>query len=96
MSVWWNENATGHRQSRRLLECTNDNVLLQFIQEPTRRGATLELVFTNKEGLEGKSRSAWVAVGMKILSAMRSVHRNFTALDFRDLPWDKAKRDPKR
>ncbi|GAB0179267.1 hypothetical protein GRJ2_000392000 [Grus japonensis] len=40
-------------QSRRFLECVDDNFLLQVIEEPTRRGAMLDLVPTNKEGLVG-------------------------------------------
>lgn len=31
----------------------------------------------------GHSRAAWAAVAMKILSAMRRVHRKFTTVDFR-------------
>ncbi|GAB0182896.1 hypothetical protein GRJ2_000754900 [Grus japonensis] len=49
----WRDNTAGHKQSRRFLECTDDNFLLQVIEEPTRRGAMLDLVLTNKEGLVG-------------------------------------------
>ncbi|GAB0192668.1 hypothetical protein GRJ2_001732100 [Grus japonensis] len=45
------DNAAGHKQSRRFLECIDDNFLLQVIKEPTRRGAMLDLVLTSKEGL---------------------------------------------
>ncbi|GAB0210292.1 cAMP-dependent protein kinase inhibitor alpha [Grus japonensis] len=37
------DNTAGHKQSRRFLECIDDNVLLQAIEEPTRRGAMLDL-----------------------------------------------------
>ena len=43
----------GHKQSRRFLECSDDNFLLQVIEEATRRGAVLDVVLTNKEGLVG-------------------------------------------
>jgi len=51
--VCWRDNTAGYRQSRRFLECVDDNFLLQVIEEPTRRGAMLDLVLTNKEGWVG-------------------------------------------
>ncbi|MCQ4021281.1 hypothetical protein FK520_27165, partial [Klebsiella pneumoniae] len=51
--ICWRDNTAGHRQSRRFLECVDDNFLLQAIEEPTRRGAMLDLVLTNREGLVG-------------------------------------------
>ncbi|GAB0185305.1 hypothetical protein GRJ2_000995800 [Grus japonensis] len=47
------DNTAGHKQSRRFLECVDDNFFLQVTEEPTRRGAMLDLVLTNKEGLVG-------------------------------------------
>ncbi|PKU28440.1 rna-directed dna polymerase from mobile element jockey-like [Limosa lapponica baueri] len=47
----WRDNTAGHKQSRRFLECTDDNFFLQVMEEPMRRGAMLDLVLTNKEGL---------------------------------------------
>ena len=38
-------------QSRRFLQSINDNFLIQVVEEPTRKGALLDLVLTNKEGL---------------------------------------------
>ncbi|GAB0177907.1 mitochondrial enolase superfamily member 1 [Grus japonensis] len=49
----WRDNAAEHKQSRKFLECVNDNFLLQVTEEPTRRGALLDLVLSNKEGLVG-------------------------------------------
>ncbi|KAF1441782.1 hypothetical protein FQV07_0011647, partial [Pygoscelis papua] len=46
----WRDNTAGHKW---FLECVNDNFLLQVVEEPTRRGAVLDLVLTNKEGLVG-------------------------------------------
>ncbi|KAK4806171.1 hypothetical protein QYF61_001094 [Mycteria americana] len=38
-------------QSRRFLERVADNFLTQLVREPTREGAPLDLLFTNREGL---------------------------------------------
>ena len=46
---WW-DNTELHKQSRRFLECIHDNFLLQVTNEPTRAGAVLDLVLTNKGG----------------------------------------------
>ncbi|GAB0180032.1 hypothetical protein GRJ2_000468500 [Grus japonensis] len=51
--ICWRDNTAGQKQSRKFLECINDNFVLQVIEEPTRRGAMLDLVLTNKEGLIG-------------------------------------------
>jgi len=37
-------------QCRRFLQSINDNFLMQMVEEPTRRGALLDLVLMNKEG----------------------------------------------
>jgi len=47
------DNTARRKQSRRFLECIDGNFLLQVIDEPTRTGAMLGLVLTNKEGLVG-------------------------------------------
>ncbi|GAB0203140.1 hypothetical protein GRJ2_002779600 [Grus japonensis] len=52
-NICWRDNAAGHKQSRRFRECIDRNFLLQVTEEPTRRGAMLDLVFTNKEGMLG-------------------------------------------
>jgi len=51
--ICWRDNTAGHKQSRRFLECVEDIFLLQVMEEPTGRGAMLDLVLTNKEGLVG-------------------------------------------
>ncbi|KAF1424440.1 hypothetical protein FQV24_0004339, partial [Spheniscus mendiculus] len=43
--ICWRDNTAGHKQSGRFLECV--------VEEPTRRGAMLDLVLANKEGLVG-------------------------------------------
>jgi len=51
--ICWRDNTARHKHSRRFLECIEDNFLLQVTEEPTRRGAMLDLVLINKEGLVG-------------------------------------------
>ncbi|GAB0208907.1 hypothetical protein GRJ2_003356400 [Grus japonensis] len=88
--ICWRDNTAGHKQSRRFLECVNDNFLLQVTEEPTRRGAMLDLVLPNKEGLVGNVKlkgslgcSDHEMVEFKILRAARRAHSNLTTLDFR-------------
>ena len=40
-----------HIQSRRFLPSTDENILTQVVEEPTRRGVLLDLVLTNKNRL---------------------------------------------
>ena len=88
--ICWRDNTAGHKQSRRFLECVDDNFLLQVTEEPTRRGAMLDLVLTNKEGLVGNVKlrgslgcSHHEIVEFKILRAPRRAHNKLTTLDFR-------------
>ncbi|GAB0209884.1 hypothetical protein GRJ2_003454100 [Grus japonensis] len=85
----WRDNAAEHKQSRKFLECVDDNFLLQVTEEPTRRGATLDLVLTNKEGLVGDVKlkgslgcSDHEMVEFRILRAARRAHSKLTTLDF--------------
>ncbi|PKU47352.1 dtw domain-containing protein 2 [Limosa lapponica baueri] len=84
------DNTAGHEQSRKLLECVNDNFLLQVIEEPTRKDATLDFVLANKEWLLGNMKlkgsfdcSDHEMVEFKILRVVRRAHRYLTTLDFR-------------
>jgi len=52
VDICWTYN-TERKQSRRFLECVEDHFLMQLVSEPTRGGASLELLFTNREGLVG-------------------------------------------
>ncbi|PKU34102.1 rna-directed dna polymerase from mobile element jockey-like [Limosa lapponica baueri] len=61
-----------------------------MVEEPTRKGAVLDLVLTNKEGLVGNVKlkgslgcSDHEMVEFKILRAARRVHSKVTTLDFR-------------
>ncbi|MCQ4179366.1 hypothetical protein FK518_27770, partial [Klebsiella pneumoniae] len=77
-------------KGRRFLECVDDNFLLQVIEEPMRRGAMLDLVLTNKEGLVGNVElkgslgcSDHEMVEFKILRAVRRACSKLSTLDFR-------------
>jgi len=41
------------KQSRKFLECVEDNFLTQMVKELTRKGTLLDLFFVNREGLLG-------------------------------------------
>ncbi|GAB0207232.1 hypothetical protein GRJ2_003188800 [Grus japonensis] len=88
--ICWRDNTAERKQSRRFLECMDDNFLLQVIEEPTRRGAMLDLVLTNKEGLVGDVKlkgslgcSDHEMVELKILRAARRASSKLLTLDFR-------------
>ncbi|GAB0204032.1 polycomb group RING finger protein 3-like [Grus japonensis] len=88
--ICWRDNAAERKQSRRFLECVDDNFLLQVTEEPTRRGAMLDLVLTNKEGLVGDVKLKGSLgcrdhemVEFRILRAARRAHSKLTTLDFR-------------
>ncbi|GAB0187556.1 hypothetical protein GRJ2_001220900 [Grus japonensis] len=88
--ICWRDNTARHKQSRRFLECIDDNFLLQVIEEQTRRDAMLDLVLTNKEELVGDVKlkgslgsSDHEAMEFKILKAPRRAHSKLTTLHFR-------------
>ncbi|GAB0204868.1 mitochondrial enolase superfamily member 1 [Grus japonensis] len=88
-NICWRDNTAGHKQSRKFLECVDDNFLLQVIEEPTKRGAMLDLVLTNKEGLvrnvklKGSLGCCDHEMVFKILRAPRRAHSKLATLDFR-------------
>jgi len=49
--ISWEDHTARHMQSWRFLQSSNDNFLMQVVEEPTRRGVVLDLVLTNKGGL---------------------------------------------
>ncbi|GAB0207984.1 hypothetical protein GRJ2_003264100 [Grus japonensis] len=88
--ICWRGNTAERKQSRKFLECMDDNFLLQVTEEPTRRGAMLDLVLTNKEGLVGDVKlkgslgcSDHEMVEIKILRAARRALSKLPTLDFR-------------
>ncbi|KAK4831046.1 LOW QUALITY PROTEIN: hypothetical protein QYF61_014978 [Mycteria americana] len=88
--VCWKYNTAERKQSRRFLECVADNFLTQQVSEPTREGAPLDLLFTNREGLVSDvmaggrlGQSDHEMIEFLILGeVMRGVSRTAT-LDFR-------------
>ncbi|GAB0205806.1 hypothetical protein GRJ2_003046200 [Grus japonensis] len=87
--ICWRDNAAERKQSRKFLECVDDNFLLQVTEKPTRRGAMLDLILTNKEGLVGDVKlkgslgcSDHKMVEFRILRAARRVCSKLTTLDF--------------
>jgi len=49
--ISWEDHTARQAQRRRFLQSIDDNFLMQVVEEPTRKGALLDLVLTNKEGL---------------------------------------------
>jgi len=47
----WKYNTEDRKQSRRFLQCVENNLVTQLVSEPTWEGASLELLFANREGL---------------------------------------------
>ncbi|GAB0182786.1 hypothetical protein GRJ2_000743900 [Grus japonensis] len=87
--ICWRDNAAERKQSRKFLECVNDNFLFQVIEKPTRRGAVLDLILTNKEGLVGDVKlkgslgcSDHEMVEFRTLRAARRACSKLTTLDF--------------
>ena len=88
--ICWQEKKAGHKQSRRFLNCVGDHFLLQVREELTRRGAVLDLVLPNKQGLVGSVKlkgslgcSDHEMVEFKIVRAARRAHSKLTTLGFR-------------
>ncbi|GAB0177717.1 hypothetical protein GRJ2_000237000 [Grus japonensis] len=87
--ICWRDNTAERKQSRKFLERVDDNFLLQVIEKPTRRGAMLDLILTNKEGLVGDVKlkgglgcSDHEMVEFRILRAARRAHSKLNTLDF--------------
>ncbi|KAJ7415207.1 hypothetical protein BTVI_38929 [Pitangus sulphuratus] len=51
LDVCWESNTAGCKKSRKLLECINDNFLVQVLEKPNRGEALLNLVLTNADEL---------------------------------------------
>lgn len=83
--ICWGNSTAGHKQSRRFLDCTVDNFLLQVIEEPIRGGAMLDhLPARRNVNLKGRlGYSDHEKVKFQILRAVRRVHSKITILDFR-------------
>jgi len=55
-NICWRSSTVSCRQSRRLLECTEDNFMSQVIDGPTRGDGILDLLLTNANELIGDIR----------------------------------------
>jgi len=51
--MYWKCNTAQKKQSKRFLECVEDNFMMQLVREPIRGAAPLDMLFTNREGLVG-------------------------------------------
>jgi len=85
--VCWKYNTAERKQSRRFLECVEDNFLT--VSEPSREGTPLDLLFVNRKGLGdvlvggccGHSRHEMIELAI-VGEVRRGVSRTAT-LDFR-------------
>ena len=89
LDICWKNSTASCRQSRRLLECTEDNFLSQVIDGPTRGDAILDLLLTNANELIGDIRiggclgcSDHAMVEFTLRRALRQVESN-RKLNFR-------------
>jgi len=88
--ISWEDHTARHMQSWRFLQSIDDNFLMQVVEELTRRGALLDLVLMNKEGLiedvkDGGSLgcSDHEMFNFRILRGGSRATSRITALDFR-------------
>ncbi|PKU29972.1 hypothetical protein llap_19725 [Limosa lapponica baueri] len=89
LDICWKYNMAESRKARRFLECMEDNFLTQLVGKPTRGGASLDLLFTNREGLVGDvvvggclGLSDHELVKFSILSDVRRGVSKTSTLDF--------------
>ena len=88
--ICWMTNTARHARSRQFLQCIEDNFLMQVVEEPTRGGALLDLILTNKEGLVKEVKvggslgcSDHEMVEFEILSGGSKAKSRNATLDFR-------------
>ncbi|CAM4557941.1 unnamed protein product [Lepidochelys kempii] len=93
--ICWESNTAVHRQSRKFLESVGDNFLAQVLEEPTRGGAFLDLLLTNRVELVGEAKvdgnlggSDHGLVEFRILTQGRKVSSRIRTLDFRKADFD--------
>lgn len=89
-NICWKDNTAKNKQSRRLLQNNADNFMTQVIGEPTRRGALLDLVLTNRDGLVGNMKvegslgcSDHEMLEFKILRGQSRAKSRTATLDFK-------------
>ncbi|KAJ7403117.1 hypothetical protein BTVI_80475 [Pitangus sulphuratus] len=96
-------NTVKHKQSKRFLKSTDDNVLSQMMEDSTRNGVLLDLILTNREGVVGCSLgcSDYGIVEFSIGQGGSRAESKLTTMDFRrahfsifgdleKIPWEQA------
>ncbi|RMC20427.1 hypothetical protein DUI87_01281 [Hirundo rustica rustica] len=90
LDICWELNTAEKRQSRKFLECMEDNFLSQLVGEPTRGGTMLDLLFANRDGLVGDvvvggrlGQSDHEIIEFSIFGEVRRSTSKTLALDFR-------------
>jgi len=93
--ITWEDHTARHTQSKRFLQSIDDNFLMQVLEQPTRKGALLDLVLIKKEGLvddvkagDTLSCSDHEMVEFRILCGGSRVISRITTLDFRRANFD--------
>jgi len=67
----WASNMARYMQSRQFLQSTEDNFLMQVLEELTRQGMLLDLVLTNRHG-PVRDPKVWGSLGYSNLEMMES------------------------
>jgi len=88
--ICWEDHTARKAQSRRFLQSIDDNFLMKSVEKPTKKGALLDLVLTNKEGLVEDVKtggsldcSDHEMVEFRILSGRSRAISRIKTLDFR-------------
>ena len=88
-------NTAQRKQSKRFLGRVEDSFLTQLVREPTRDGALLDLLFTNKEGLVGDAKVEehlgqrdHEIIEFSIIGDVRRVTSKTTILNFQKADFD--------
>ncbi|TRZ08141.1 hypothetical protein HGM15179_018968 [Zosterops borbonicus] len=88
--ICWEHNTAEKRQSRKFLECMDDNFLSELVGEPTRGEIMLDLLFTNRDGLVGDvvvggrlGQSDHEIIEFSIIGEIRRNINKILTLDFR-------------
>ncbi|RMC22044.1 hypothetical protein DUI87_02915 [Hirundo rustica rustica] len=96
--ICWKLNTAERRQSRKFLECIEDN-FLQLVSEPTRGRTMLDQLFTNRDGLVGDvvveghlGHSDHEIVEFSIFGEVRRSINKTLILDFRSADFDLFRR----
>ncbi|PKU43807.1 hypothetical protein llap_5873 [Limosa lapponica baueri] len=97
--VCWEYNTAEREQSRRFLECVEDNFFTQLVSEPTRESALLDLLLVNREELVGEVKvgghlghSDHETIEFSILGETRRGVTKTATLDFRRANFDLFRR----